>query len=87
MRERGVLPLNAAPRWSAAARARDALTGDGFAEAITEYLEEANNGASFVMVHTPEHDGRNRAVELLRGFGAHNMRYFGNNTITDLDAD
>jgi hypothetical protein len=109
---------------SAAAKARDALAADGFAdanvelcpgadfvrnwndylahrgiaarladlfpadehEAITEYLEEANNGSSFVMVHTPEHQGRDRARDILREYGAHDMRYYGDNTIVDLDA-
>lgn len=108
---------------SVAARARDALSGDGFAEAnvelcpgpdfvknwndylghrgivarladlfpaeeheaITEYLGEANNGASFVMVHTPEHAGRDRARDILREYGAHGMRYYGDTTITELE--
>lgn len=110
---------------SMAAKARDALTADGFAEAnvelcpgadfvknwndylahrgivarladlfpadeheaIAEYLAEAGNGASFVMVHTPEHDGRERASDVLRQHGAHGMRYYDDNTIIDLDAD
>lgn len=52
--------------------------------AVGEYLDEARNGASFVLVHTPDHDERDRVREILATHTGHAMRYYGNNTITDL---
>lgn len=65
------------------ARAADLFPAEEH-DAVEEYLEEARRGSSFVMVHTPEHDGRDRARDILHGFGAHDMRYYGDRTITDL---
>ena len=54
-------------------------------DAVEEYLAEAENGASFVTVHATTPDDRNRARDVLRNFGGHRMRYYGDRTITDLD--
>jgi hypothetical protein len=53
--------------------------------AVEEYLAEAENGASFVTVHATTLDDRNRARDVLRNFGGHSMRYYGDRTITDLN--
>jgi hypothetical protein len=53
--------------------------------AVEEYLAEAENGASFVTVHTTMMDERDRARDILRNFGGHSIRYYGDRTITDLD--
>ncbi|HLL49294.1 MAG TPA: hypothetical protein VK356_01380 [Thermomicrobiales bacterium] len=53
--------------------------------AVEEYLTEAENGASFVTVHAMTTDDRNRARDVLRTFGGHSMRYYGDRTISDLD--
>ena len=53
-------------------------------QAVEEYLAEAERGASFVTVHAPERERRERARELLKANGGHAMRYYGDNTITDL---
>ena len=52
---------------------------------VEEYLAEAENGASFVTVHATTTDDRNRARDVLRTFGGHSMRYYGDRTISDLD--
>lgn len=52
--------------------------------AVEEYLAEAERGASFVTVHAPERGERDRAANLLKTNGGHAMRYYGDNTITDL---
>ncbi len=53
--------------------------------AVEEYLAEAENGASFVTVHATTPDDRTRARDVLRNFGGHSMRYYGDRTISDLD--
>jgi hypothetical protein len=53
--------------------------------AVEEYLAEAENGASFVTVHATTTDDRNRARDVLKTFGGHSMRYYGDRTISDLD--
>lgn len=53
-------------------------------DAVEEYLAKAENGASFVTVHATSTDDRNRARDVLRNFGGHNMRYYGDRTISDL---
>ena len=52
--------------------------------AVEEYLAEAEGGASFVTVHAPERAERDRASTLLKANGGHAMRYYGDNTISDL---
>lgn len=52
--------------------------------AVEEYLAEAEGGASFVTVQATTLDERNRASDLLRQYGGHAMRYYGDRTITDL---
>jgi hypothetical protein len=52
--------------------------------AVDEYLAEAERGASFVTVHTPERADRDRARDILLANGGHAMRYYGEHTITDL---
>lgn len=52
--------------------------------AIEEYLDEARNGASFLLVHTPDHDGRDRARDVIAAHSGHAMRYFDERTIVDL---
>jgi hypothetical protein len=52
--------------------------------AVEEYLAEAENGASFVTVHATTTDDRDRARDVLRNFGGHSMRYYGDRTISDL---
>jgi hypothetical protein len=53
--------------------------------AVEEYLVEAENGASFVTVYATTPDDRNRARDVLRNFGGHSMRYYGDQTISDLN--
>jgi hypothetical protein len=52
--------------------------------AVTEYLAEAERGRSFVTVHAPQREERERAREILAAHGGHGMRYYGDYTITDL---
>jgi hypothetical protein len=52
--------------------------------AIEEYLAEAERGASFVSVQAHSPDERSRARDVLKGHGGHAMRYYGDQTITDL---
>jgi hypothetical protein len=52
--------------------------------AVAEYLAEAEGGASFVTVHAPQREERDRARDLLKANGGHAMRYYGENTIVDL---
>lgn len=52
--------------------------------AVRDYLAEAEQGASFVTVHVPEREGRDRVRDLLKAHGGHAMRYYGDRTITDL---
>jgi hypothetical protein len=52
--------------------------------AVTEYLAEAERGASLVTVHAPRREERARAREILAAHGGHGMRYYGDYTITDL---
>ena len=52
--------------------------------AVEEYLAEAEQGASFVTVHTPKRADRDRAQSILQAHKGHAMRYYGDHTITDL---
>jgi hypothetical protein len=52
--------------------------------AVTEYLAEADRGASLVTVHAPRREERERARDILAAQGGHGMRYYGDYTITDL---
>ncbi len=52
--------------------------------AVEEYLAEAERGASFVTVHTPERAERDRAEAILQAHDGHAIRYYGDHTITDL---
>ncbi|HEU5433243.1 MAG TPA: hypothetical protein VFU81_16375 [Thermomicrobiales bacterium] len=52
--------------------------------AAKEYLAEAERGASFVTVHAPQRAERDRARDILSAHGGHAMRYYGDNSITDL---
>ena len=52
--------------------------------AVQEYLAEAEGGASFVTVHVTEPRRRDQVRDVLRTHGGHAMRYYGDNTITDL---
>ncbi|MFN8589903.1 MAG: hypothetical protein U0031_00485 [Thermomicrobiales bacterium] len=52
--------------------------------AVEEYLEEAGNGASFLLVHTPDRAGRDQAREVIVAHTGHAMRYFDDRTIVDL---
>ncbi len=53
--------------------------------AVEEYLAEAENGASFVTVLATTTDDRNRARDVLRTFGGSSMRYYGDQTISNLN--
>jgi hypothetical protein len=53
--------------------------------AIEEYLADAESGASFVTVHAIAPEERNGAGALLKKFGAHGLRYYGDHTIIDLE--
>ncbi len=55
------------------------------ADAVKDYLEEAEQGRSFITVHAPEPEPRARARDILKAHGGHHMRYYGDATITDLD--
>ena len=52
--------------------------------AAKEYLEEAERGAFLMIVKAPEREQRTRARGILVAHGAHAIRYYGENTITDL---
>ncbi len=52
--------------------------------AVRDYLGEAERGASFVTVHAPEAEARERARAILKEHGGHVMRYYGDRTISDL---
>ena len=52
--------------------------------AVEDYLAEAERGASFITVHVPERDERDRAGEILKTYGGHAMRYYGDHIITDV---
>jgi hypothetical protein len=52
--------------------------------AVEEYLAEAERGASFVTVHVPEREERDRARDILHAHDGHAMRYYGEHTITDV---
>lgn len=54
--------------------------------AVEEYVEEAERGALFVVVKAPEQEQRSLATGLLAAHGGHAMRYYGENTITDLSS-
>jgi hypothetical protein len=53
-------------------------------EALNDYLEEARQGRHFLTVHAPAHELVHRARDVLRGYGGHAMRYYGELTIEDL---
>ena len=53
-------------------------------DAVEEYVAEAERGASFVTVHATERARREEAIALLKEHGGHAMRYYGDNTITEL---
>ena len=53
-------------------------------DAVEEYVAEAERGASFVTVHAVERAKRDQATELLKEHGGHAMRYYGENTITEI---
>ncbi len=53
-------------------------------EAAKEYVEAAERGALFVFVRVPEDEQRTTARGILKTHGARAMRYYGENTITDL---
>ena len=52
--------------------------------ALSEYLDAAARGASFVSVHVTSHQDITHARNVLKPLGSHAMRYYGNLTITDL---
>ena len=52
--------------------------------AVNDYVEEAERGAFFLAVKAPDHEQRTRARGILAAHGGHAMRYYGENTITDL---
>ena len=52
--------------------------------AVEEYVAEAERGASFVTVHAVERPARDQARDILKEYGGHAMRYYGDNAITDL---
>ena len=54
------------------------------AERVQEDMPEAERGASFVAVIAPEEKQRTVAAGILAAEGGYNMRYYGENTITDL---
>lgn len=56
-------------------------------EALQDYLAEASGGASLVAIHLDDREEVLRARDVLKPFGAFDMRYFGNFTITDVSPD
>jgi hypothetical protein len=52
--------------------------------AAQEYIAEAERGALLMIVKAPEREQRTRARGILAAHGAHAIRYYGENTITDL---
>ena len=52
--------------------------------ALSDYLEAAARGASFVSVHITTQPDIARACDVLKPLGGHAMRYYGDLTITDL---
>lgn len=52
--------------------------------AVNEYVAEAERGAFFLAVRAPERGQRTTARGVLKTHGARAMRYYGENTITDL---
>lgn len=52
--------------------------------AVEEYVAEAERGACFLVVKAPEQERRGLARGILAEHGGHAMRYYGDNTITDL---
>lgn len=53
-------------------------------DVMREYLDEAEQGRTFVAVRAPGRDQRDRAGEMLRSHGGRAIRYYGEHTITDL---
>jgi hypothetical protein len=51
---------------------------------VDQYVAEAERGAHFVAVKAPEREQRTQARGILAAHGAYAMRYYGENTITDL---
>ncbi len=54
------------------------------ADALQEYLAEAEQDRTFVAAHAPERDQRDRVVEILRRHSGHAIRYYGSRTSTNL---
>ena len=52
--------------------------------AVDGYVKEAERGAHFVAVKAQELEQRTVAKSILVSHGAHAIRYYGENTITDL---
>lgn len=53
-------------------------------DVMREYIDEAEQGRTFVAVRAPERDRRDRVGEILRAHGGRAIRYYGPRTITDL---
>ena len=52
--------------------------------AVDEYVDETERGAHFVVVKAQEQEQRTVAKGILVSHGGHDIRYYGENTITDL---
>lgn len=51
---------------------------------VNENVKDAERGAHFVVVKAQEQEQRTAARGILASHGAHSIRYYGENTITDL---
>jgi hypothetical protein len=56
-------------------------------DVLNDYIEQARAGATFLTVYTPEEGQRQTAAPIVADAGGTLMRYYGNNTITNLTLD
>lgn len=54
------------------------------ADAVKQYVEQAERGALFMAVKAPDQEQRTVVKDILAVHGAHTIRYYGENTITNL---
>ena len=68
----------------AAARARQALVGEGFAADAVAVLQALRDGRAVITVRAPSDQERDRAKRVLAAAGAHFMNYFGRVSTEDI---
>ena len=56
-------------------------------DVLNDYIEQARAGGSFLTVYTPEEGQRQTAAPIIADAGGVLMRYYGDNTITNLTLD